>query len=77
MAGQQQPARRNAASVIGPLIVANAGVLVVFGFGPNAPHPILPLAYVGVVVAGAGAIALIRALTLRRAANDSPNVRTR
>jgi Na+-translocating ferredoxin:NAD+ oxidoreductase RnfA subunit len=72
--GRARPAGGAAASVIGPLVAANVGVLSVFLFGPNTQHPILLVAYAGAAVAVAGAVALVRALAIRRRkAGDSMN----
>jgi len=60
-----RPAGGAPAPLIGPLVVANVGVLIVFLFGPNVQHPIVPLAYAGVAIAAAGAIALVRGLAIR------------
>jgi hypothetical protein len=71
------PSNGGATLVLPPLLLANAGVLVVFIFGPNGPHPMLPLAYGGVAVAVAGAVLIVRALIVRRRAADAPNARRR
>jgi len=74
---RQRPQTRSAQSLLVPLILANAGVLVVFLSGPNAQHPIVPLAYGGAAVAVAGAVALVRALAVRRRDTGSRNASER
>ncbi len=53
-------------AVLGPVLITNAGVLVVLLFGPNSAHQILPLAYGGAAVAVIGMLAIVRAILERR-----------
>ena len=62
---QTQPARI-ASWMFAALIAMNAGVLLVLLCGPNAPHPILPLAYGGAALALAGLVVLVRSIIVRR-----------
>ncbi len=66
--GERPAPARAPKSPIAPLVVANAGVLVVFLFGPNAQHPIVPLAYAGAAVAVLGAVGIVRTIVLGRRA---------
>ncbi len=60
-----QPARV-ASWMFAALIAMNTGVLLVLLCGPNAPHPIPPLAYGGALLALAGLVVLVRSIIVRR-----------
>ncbi len=52
--------------ILGPLLITNAGVLIVLLFGPNSPRQLLPVSYGGAAIAIGGAYLLVRALLARR-----------
>jgi hypothetical protein len=60
------PSRSGPPSVFVPVMLTNAGVLVVLLFGPNSQHPIPALTYAGAAVALVGLVLIVRNLTARR-----------
>jgi Na+-translocating ferredoxin:NAD+ oxidoreductase RnfA subunit len=71
-------ARGGPRPVFVPVLVTNAGVLVVLLFGPNSQHPIAPLTYGGVAAAVIGLVFIVRHLVARnRNASYVPPARGR
>ncbi len=63
---QNLPPARRGSAVFVPLMVTNAGIIIVLLTGPNSTHQLLPMAYAGAALAVAGAGAMLRAIVAGR-----------